>query len=348
MVAQRLEMLGRTVTGVAHDFRLFLQVVYNNCSTAKGLNPTPALEELLDEIKSAAETTNRLVRQMLDFAQGSATTRTTVDLNLSLKRLEPLYRKLLATNVRLDSHLTTEQLPVSLDHRFDQLMLNLIVNAVDATRANGGSLFIETRALTLERDYLDRSLVVKAGSYAVLSVSDTGSGIRAEDLERIFEPFFTTKGRDVGTGLGLSMVFACVREWNGHILVGSVPEKGSTFQILFPLQVELPVAKTACIRNANVIVREQNEAAQLVLRRDLSALGCDVRVENLSGPTLSLSKKPGNCPVQVCHLSPLLMRHLQLLPAECVSLAAPFSRAQLSQALSKLLQSAAESRAGES
>lgn len=338
IAAQRMEGLGRTVAGVAHDFRHFLQVVYGNCNLMKRLNENPSVDEMIDEIKLAAEKANRLIKQMLDFAQGAPATRTIFDVNESLRALEPLYRKLLGPGVQVEHLFTEEPLLVSLDNRFEQVVMNLVANASDALVESRGTILIETRALNLERDYLDKGLVLEEGGYVVLSISDTGQGIDARDIDRIFDPFFTTKDRDVGTGLGLSVVFSFLQEWRGHVTVGSLPGKGTTFNLIFPRQSAPAQAETAHRLSLTLLLREPNDALQLVLRRDLTALGCETRLMDSPGPTLVLEGQSEGPSLQVCQLSPRLMARLGLLSDKALGLATPFGRSELAQGLSTLFQ----------
>jgi signal transduction histidine kinase len=338
IAAQRMEGLGRTVAGVAHDFRHFLQVVYGNCNLMKSLNENPSVEEMIDEIKLAAEKANRLIKQMLDFAQGAPATRTIFDVNESLRGLEPLYRKLLGPGVQLEHLLTDEPLLVSLDNRFEQVVMNLVANASDALVEGRGTILIETRALNLERDYLDKGLVLEEGAYVVVSISDTGQGIDARDIDRIFDPFFTTKDRDVGTGLGLSVVFSFLQEWRGHVTVGSLPGKGTTFNLIFPRQSAPAQVETAPRLSLALLLREPNDALQLVLRRDLTALGCETRLIDSPGPTLVLEGQSEGPSLQVCQLSPRLMARLGLLSDKALGLATPFGRSELARGLSTHFQ----------
>jgi signal transduction histidine kinase len=343
IAVQRMEGLGRTVAGVAHDFRHFLQVVYGNCNLMKRLNENPSIDEMIDEIKLAAEKANQLIKQMLDFAQGAPANRTTFDINESLTALGPLYRKLLRPGVETKCDLADESLLVSLDSRFEQVVMNLIANACDAVSEHRGTILVETRALALERDYLDQSLVLPHGAYVVMSISDNGHGIEAHDIARIFEPFFTTKGRDVGTGLGLSVVFALLQEWKGYVTVGSVPGKGTTFNLIFPRQCAPEPEEPMPRLSLALALRETNEALQLVLRRDLTALGCEARLLDSAGPTLVLDSADEERGLQVCQLSPGLMTHLGLLPPGTLALATPFTRRELASALSTLAQSRTKS-----
>ena len=118
--------------------------------------------------------------------------------------------------------------------QFEQIIMNLVVNAKDAIDKENGIIKVKTYAKTVEKDIMAIDGIIKQGEYIILEISDNGVGIPEENLEKIFEPFFTTKKKDKGTGLGLSSVFGIIKQNKGYIKVESTPGKGSTFSVFFP------------------------------------------------------------------------------------------------------------------
>jgi hypothetical protein len=223
-----------------------------------------------------------------------------------------------------------------MDSRIEQCLMNLIINANDAIGRRSGVILVETRLLQLDRDYLDRSFSLEAGSFAVLEVSDNGCGIDSKDFERIFEPFFTTKPRGIGTGLGLSSVFTLMKEWKGVVAVASRPGLGTTFKLVFPLascDSALPSPQQP-LQGQSWVLNDADAARQLTLRRDLSALGGEVvKAPSQEGSaTLSPLGRPLTG-LQICDLSPRLAEHLGLLPQDCQALGTPFARHELAAKL---------------
>jgi CheY-like chemotaxis protein/two-component sensor histidine kinase len=175
---------------------------------------------------------------LLAFSRRQVSVSHSVDLNLVVANMEDLIRRLIGPEIRLDFSLDPDLAAISADsQQIGQVLMNLVVNARDAMSGRG-QLTIETANVELGADVVD----VIPGHHVALVVSDTGIGMTSEVRDRLFEPFFTTKASGQGTGLGLSMVQAIVREGGGHILVDSEPGKGTTFRVYFPRQAEPAVA----------------------------------------------------------------------------------------------------------
>ncbi|MGQ9597782.1 MAG: ATP-binding protein [Anaerolineae bacterium] len=158
-----------------------------------------------------------------------------MDLNESIREMSLMLPRLLGEDIELVLSLSENLWPVKINStQFDQVLLNLAINARDAM-PQGGRLLIETANVFLNRSYANQHFGVEPGEYVLLAVSDTGVGMSEEVKARIFEPFFTTKGPGQGTGLGLSTVYGIIRQYEGHISVYSEVGQGATFKLYLPL-----------------------------------------------------------------------------------------------------------------
>jgi CheY-like chemotaxis protein len=175
-----------------------------------------------------------LTRQLLAFSRKNVVQPTVIDLRHALSQLEAMLRRLIGENIELTTRVAPDAGHVRADaSQLEQVLLNLVVNARDAM-PNGGKLMIEVESVTLGEAEAQKTPGARAGNYAVLTVTDTGTGMDPLTLKRIFEPFFTTKPADKGTGLGLSVAFGIVRQSDGHISVESELGRGSSFRVYLP------------------------------------------------------------------------------------------------------------------
>ncbi len=235
---QKMQTIGRLAGGIAHDFNNLLTVILGHAEAALYLAPPEAdeLREELAHLTTAAQKGASLTNQLLAFSRKQILQERTVYLREELERVEPMLRRLTPSRIGLSIDVGGgDPIPVRLDPaKLDQVLLNLVVNAIDAIEGAGNiEIRLERRALA-ERESAALPWKATAGTFVVLAVRDSGSGMSDEIRERIFEPFFTTKPEGEGTGLGLSMVFGFVKQSRGHIFVDSSPGSGSTFHLLFP------------------------------------------------------------------------------------------------------------------
>jgi two-component system, cell cycle sensor histidine kinase and response regulator CckA len=217
--AQKMEAVGQLAGGVAHDFNNLLTVIAGYGEIARRrIGAGPGLNEL-GEIQRAAERASELTRQLLAFARRQVLETVRLDLNEVVGGLVPMLGRLIGEDIEI-AVLAGDYLPPVLADRaqLEQVVINLAINARDAM-PEGGTLAIETGV---------------ADQQVRLSVSDTGSGIEPDVLERIFEPFYTTKDVGFGTGLGLATVHGIVTQSGGRVEVVSDLGLGSTFSVLLP------------------------------------------------------------------------------------------------------------------
>jgi two-component system, cell cycle sensor histidine kinase and response regulator CckA len=232
---QKLEAVGRLAGGVAHDFNNILVVI--KLSTEMMLNqitPDSPLSKPLLQVSNAADRAAALTKQMLAFSRRQMMQVRVVNINTIVNDISHLLRRIIGEDIRLVTRTDDSLANTRLDpDQLGQVVMNLAVNARDAM-PGGGMLHLETANVQLDETYAKSHPPVQPGSYVMLAVSDTGSGIDKSDLPRIFDPFFTTKPMGQGTGLGLSIVYGIVKQSGGFIWVYSEPGQGATFKSYFP------------------------------------------------------------------------------------------------------------------
>jgi PAS domain S-box-containing protein len=232
--AQKLEAVGRLAGGMAHDFNDLLTVIlgYSNLLLDQ-LDENRVLYQEAAEIKRAADRAATLTQQLLSFGRRQVLSPRPVDLNPIVSARLGALRELAGAEVEVTLKLAAGLAPTRVDPgQVEQMIVNLAANARDAM-PQGGLLSIETA--NVEFDSVEaRRCAVQPGPYVMLAVADTGVGMDAATMARLFEPFFTTKEPGRGTGLGLSSVYAIVRQCGGNVVVSSEPGRGSNFKIYLP------------------------------------------------------------------------------------------------------------------
>lgn len=241
--AQKVEAIGRLAGGVAHDLNNMLCPILNYAEMlTEELRVGDERREFALEIANAGARARDLVRQLLAFSRKQVITLNPTDINQVVRGIEKLLLRTIPEDIKFKKKLSTEIRPVLADiGQIEQILMNLTVNSADAM-PDGGLLTIETGLSSLDEEYARTHPDVRPGLYAMLSVSDTGSGMDDVTLAHIFEPFFSTKG-ERGTGLGLATVYGIVKQHSGNIWVYSEPEMGTTFKIYFPIVMEMPDKK---------------------------------------------------------------------------------------------------------
>ncbi len=241
--SQKMDAIGRLAGGVAHDFNNILTVIrgYSELLLHRSLDKDDPRRKEVEQIKKAGERAASLTRQLLAFSRQQLLQPRVLDLNTVVNDMDMMLRRLIGEDIELITIPEQKLGYVEADPgQIEQVVMNLAINARDAM-PQGGKLIIKTTNVELDSDKARHYVDVTPGSYIVLSVSDTGSGMDKELQERIFEPFFTTKAKDEGTGLGLSTVYGIVNQSGGHIWVYSKPDYGTMFRIYLPrVNEELP------------------------------------------------------------------------------------------------------------
>jgi signal transduction histidine kinase/ActR/RegA family two-component response regulator len=233
--SQKLESLGLLAGGIAHDFANLLTVILTSTSLASARSQDPLVTEELNAITGAAERGALLTRQLLAISRTHPLTLQAVDLGERLRSLASLLHRILPERIALELSDDGEPPLAQGDpSQLDQVLMNLCINARDAM-PDGGVLRIRTEVVPADPA---APIAEHAGPWVAVSVTDSGSGMPPDVVERVFEPFFTTKSDRVGTGLGLAVVFSIVRQHKGAITCTSTVGQGTTFRVLLPVARE--------------------------------------------------------------------------------------------------------------
>lgn len=261
--SQKLESVGRLAGGIAHDFNNMLTAIngYSDLILRQIGNDSP-LRSKIEEIKRAGERSAALTHQLLAFSRRQLLNPKVLNINEVIIETSKMLKRLIGEHIQLDLLLNPKIGQIEADPgQLTQVIMNLAVNARDAM-PHGGELRIETANIDLDEEFAARHVPTRAGSYVMMAVSDTGTGIDLETQQHIFEPFFTTKETGKGTGLGLAMVYGTVKQSGGYIWVESDAGKGTTFKVYLP-RIDEKIEPSED-QNVTDYVRKGNETILLV------------------------------------------------------------------------------------
>ncbi len=299
--AQKMEAIGQLTGGLAHDFNNLLTVIIGNLELLEGKLPDDRSTKRLSEAIDAARKGAGLTRQMLAFARKQELEPRDVKINELVSGVEPLLARTIGETIELKAMLMQgDPIAVIDPSQLESAILNLAINARDAM-PKGGLLTIETQPVYLDEAYAQNHADVVPGHYVMVAVSDTGSGMSPELLEKVFQPFFTTKESGKGSGLGLSMVYGFIKQSGGHINIYSEPGHGTAVKMYLPrkflagevipevlgvapemVQPEEPVVEETAVqpepepRKPKILVVEDQEAVRAVACGFLSDFGYDI------------------------------------------------------------------------
>jgi len=285
---QRLEAIGRLAGGIAHDFNNLLTAIFGYAeSLQERLPKTDPGREDAAEINRLAQRASELTRHLLAFSRGQVLQPTSMDLNQVVRSTETLLRRVIGEDITLRLQLTEPLASIEADPgQLERVLMNLALNARDAM-PGGGTLELRTGIVALDEEYTRAHPGLTPGSYAMLAVSDTGTGMTEAVRRHVFEPFFTTKPKGSGTGLGLSTAYGIVRQSGGEISVYTEVGKGSTFKVFLPVRGRPPAAAPAAPRppvlaehvgHETVLLVEDEAPVREVVRRALASAGYAVLV----------------------------------------------------------------------
>jgi len=287
MQIQKLESIGLLAGGIAHDFNNLLTVVISGVSLALEQPLDAGAREELETVLDAAGRAAQLTKQLLVMSRSQELDLRTVDVNSRLEQLMVLLKRVMPANVELDLILAVRMPPVEADAtQLDQIFMNLCINSRDAM-PNGGKITIETEQVLVNAAYAVAHPWAKKGRYVLVTVSDTGTGMPPEVVERVFEPFFTTKGPQAGTGLGLAIAYGIVRQHGGMMHCYSEVGVGTSFKVYLPARDQLVtdvgsrLQAMAPTGTERILLAEDDAAVRNVAVRILSKAGYEVTaVEN--------------------------------------------------------------------
>lgn len=282
--ARKMDALGRLAGGLAHDFNNLLTVisVYTDLLLNRR-NRHNQLERYAGEIKKAVDNATTLTSQLLTLSRKQMLPSRKIDLNAAIAKVEATIRQMAGQAIQLVIAPDPQIGYVNIDaSQLDQVIIHLVMNACDAM-PQGGTLTIETANVGWDEPQSRMPVSAQAGSYALLVVRDTGSGMDATTRDRLFEPFFSTKSRGRGRGLGLSTVYGIVSQSGGRIEFDSAPERGTVFRIYLP-QIEPPAitqkpsALTATLQQGSetVLIVEEKDEVRAAIGASLEMRGYSV------------------------------------------------------------------------
>jgi CheY-like chemotaxis protein len=285
---QKMETIGQLTGGVAHDFNNMLAIIIGNLDLAQRRmtgHEDPRLLNSLQNARDGAQRAAVLTARLLAFSRQQPLAPEVIDVNKLVGGMSELLRRTLGEHIRIETVLAGGLWPSFADlSQLENAMLNLAVNARDAM-PGGGHLTIETANTELDERYSRMHSEVEAGQYVMISITDTGTGMSPDVIDRAFDPFYTTKGPGKGTGLGLSQVYGYIKQSGGHIKIYSEIDRGTTVKIYLPRHVGKADARLAAAGaqplpqgsvNDTILVVEDDEHVRTMTAESLHELGYTV------------------------------------------------------------------------
>jgi len=293
--AQKMEALGKLTGGVAHDFNNVLQVLRGNLELLESRHGRDAWSaERLNNAIDAVDRGAKLAAQLLAFGRQQPLAPVVINPARQLRAMDDLLRRALGEAIEIESVVAGGLWNTAVDpHQLENVILNLAINARDAM-PEGGKLTLELSNATLDDDYVSALPDVPAGQYVMLAVTDTGTGMSPEVMERAFDPFFSTKREGEGTGLGLSMAYGFVKQSGGHIRLYSEVGEGTTVRVYLPRStgtaVEPARVKAGALKHGNetILVVEDDAKVRETVVDLLSGLGYAVLKANNAEQALAV------------------------------------------------------------
>ena len=279
--SQKMEAVGQLTGGIAHDFNNMLTGIIGSLDLMRRRIAADRLDDLdryMDAATTSAERAASLTQRLLAFSRRQSLDPQPLGINLLIQSMAQLIDHALPEQVELSVALG-EQLPTALAdaNQLENAILNLVLNARDAM-PDGGRLTVETALADLDAAHVATRPGLPPGRFVVVSVSDTGTGIPPELLEKVFDPFFTTKPQGQGTGLGLSMVYGFAQQSGGSVRIHSQPGLGTSVKLYLPITTAAPLAASARPSAAapgageRVLVVEDDPSVRMLVREVLEEL----------------------------------------------------------------------------
>ena len=282
--AHRMEAVGQLTGGVAHDFNNLLSVLLGNTEMLDDhIGRNEAAKRNIEALKNAINRAASLTSRLLAFSRQQTLSPTSTDITVLVNGLEEMLRRTLGETVDLQVIGGQNLWLATIDqHQFENALINLAINARDAM-PDGGTLTIETANVILDKTYTDLHADVEPGDYVRVTVSDSGTGMPSEIIDRVFEPFFTTKEVGAGSGLGLSMVYGFIRQSGGYITLNSEVSHGTIITLYMPCSegaLEQTITETDSPRfeqgMGRILIVEDDESVREVPATILRNQGYDI------------------------------------------------------------------------
>ena len=280
--SQKMEAVGQLAGGLAHDLNNALSVINGYCCLMQmEVEHDKKLNEYLEKILTASEQAGELTHSMLAFSRTQVMKSQNQNLNVIVSKVGAFVENIIGDNIKLTIIIKEAKLPVNVDGgQIEQVLINLVNNARDAM-PEIGELSISTDKIIMDAPFISLNGFGQAGQYAVITVSDTGTGMDNATKSKIFEPFFTTKAVDKGTGLGLSMVYGIIKQHKGFVDVVSTPGHGASFRVFLPIveaeAVGIEVKKAGVAQTYSgtetIMIAEDNSDLLMFMDTVLSKLG---------------------------------------------------------------------------
>ena len=280
--SQKMEAVGQLAGGVAHDFNNILQVI-SGYSLLLQMDDSLSEKQKseVEQIASSADKAAQLTRDLLAFSRKQALVMRQENLNDIIQHVHKFLARIIGEDISLNTSCYGAELPVVADKgQIEQVLMNLATNARDAM-PGGGVFSVKGEMVLLDASFTDfHQNQVPPGRYALLTVSDTGSGISKEYIDHIFEPFFTTKEVGKGTGLGMAIIYGIIKQHNGFINVYSEPGQGTTFRIYLPIHEAGSTAIGETVEaspprggNETILVAEDEPSVRALVSKILTSYG---------------------------------------------------------------------------
>jgi PAS domain S-box-containing protein len=380
--AQKMEAIGTLAGGIAHDFNNILAAIKGYAQLAKtDVKENDEVHEYLDAVLQGTARATELVKQITTFSRQHDAQRTVLQLHTVVNEAMSLIRATIPTTIQISSKLDTHAPTILADTtQIHQVVMNLCTNAWHAMKAKPGRIDVLIDAVTIDAEFAKNHRDIEVGSYVRLSVVDTGMGMDTNTMSRIFEPFFTTKPPGEGSGLGLAVVHGIVRSHHGAVIVSSEPQRGTRFDLYFPVfqgEVDLPRAEPVVTfapegKGKRIVLIDDEPALIRLITQALTRLGYvvdsflsseaavaalqaapstfDLLITDFSMPVLSgldvvkaLRQLRPNVPIIVSsgHIDESSQQQLHELGVSCLLLK-PYSLNSMATSVNQLLKSSAK------
>ena len=289
-----MESIGSLAGGIAHDFNNILSAIVGFTELAQmKIGADSEIKNDLKEVLVASARAKSLVQQDPGFQPSKQEEQKPVQMSLIVKEALKLLRSSLPVTIDIRKNIQSQSIITSDSTQLHQVVMNLCTNAAHAMGLNGGTLEIDLTDVELDSVFCSSHPEIQPGVYQRLTVTDTGHGMTPEVMSRIFDPFFTTKDKGQGTGLGLSVVHGIVNNCGGTITVYSEPDKGTTFNLYFPItESKVPKKPQEYLfmptGTEHILVVDDEKPIVELTQRILATLGYKVEVRTGSLEALEL------------------------------------------------------------